>query len=176
MLTEKDLLGLLSKSEVTVYEYIKAMCEQNNGKLKQSMSDIGESLGGLSEATVHRTVRKLRKEGIIGINSSVEKAEPNEIVYYGIPDPDQQVNQILDTIKQLNGMSERFETILAAKDRTIEQSKRDKELMLEQIDRLELEIERLRGGHPFDPARIISYESLEDGTTAYLVRDDLPEQ
>lgn len=172
MMTEKTILEMLSKGEVSVYEYIKLQCQSDGGSLKKSMADIGHELD-LSEATVHRAVRKLRKQGIIGVISSMEKAEPNEIVYYGIPDPDKQVGDIFTMIQELSTSAKRFETILEAKDRTIDQLKRDKELLYEQIDRLEMEIKR---GAPWSKDRIISSQSLEDGTTAYIVRDVEPEQ
>jgi DNA-binding PadR family transcriptional regulator len=166
-MTEKSILEMLSKSEITVYEYIKKQSELLKGSLRESMATIGENIS-LSEATVHRAIRKLRKEGVIGIVSSMEKAEPNEIVYFGIPDPDKQVGDIFTMIQELSSSAKRFETILLAKDRQIEQLKRDKELLYEHIDRLELELKKSR---PFEPSQLISTQPLDDGTTAYIVRN-----
>jgi DNA-binding MurR/RpiR family transcriptional regulator len=167
MLTEKNVLDKLSKSELSVYEYIKEQCQANGGTLKESMSDIGSKVDS-SEATVHRAVSKLRKDGVIGIESSMEKAEPNTIIYFGVPDPMKEVGNIFGMIQELSANAKRFEAILMAKDREIEQHRRDKDLLYEQIDRLEQE---LRNPAPFDTARILSSQSLDDGTTAYIIRD-----
>jgi DNA-binding Lrp family transcriptional regulator len=169
MLTEEKMLEILSKSETTVYSYIKQECEKA-GNLKKSMKDIGDVLD-LSEATVHRAVRKLRKQGVIGIIPSMEKAESNEIVYYGIPDADQQVNEIFQMIGTLNANANRFESILKAKDIENDQLKRDKELLYERIDQLELELKAAREQNSgFDMSKVISSQPLDDGTTAYIVK------
>lgn len=170
MLTEDKVLENLSKSESTVYSYIKQECEAKGGSLKQSMKDIGDALG-LSEATVHRAVRKLRKQGVIGIIPSMEKAESNEIVYYGIPDPEQQVNDIFKMIGNLNANANRFESILKAKDQEIERYKRDKEKLYERIDQLEVELKQARVGKTgIDFSKVISSQPLDDETTAYIIK------
>jgi DNA-binding Lrp family transcriptional regulator len=169
-LTEDKIMEMLSKSEVVVYEYIKSECSRNNGSLKQSMDKIGEHLS-LSEATVHRAVRKLRKQGIIGIVPSMEKAESNEIVYYGIPDPDKQVHDIFKMIGELSNNANRFEMILKAKEQQIEQLMRDKELLYERIDQVEAENKQLlmlKTG--FDASKIVSSQPLDDGTIAYIIK------
>lgn len=170
MLTENKMSEILSKSENTVYSYIKKECLEKDGTLKKSMKDIGDVLG-LSEATVHRAVRKLRKQGVIGIIPSMEKAESNEIVYYGIPDPEKQVNDIFKMIGELNSNANRFESILKAKDQENEQLKRDKELLYERIDQLELELKQARAENSgIDYSKVISSQPLDDGTTAYIVK------
>lgn len=167
MLTEKSVIELLSNSEVTVYHYIKEKCESNDGALKQSMSAIGKSLG-VSEATVHRAVRKLKKQGVIGIVPSSEKAESNEIIYYGLPDADKQVGDIFKMIGELSSSANRFEAILKTKDDIIDQLKRDKEDLYEKIDFLE---QQAKNGSGFDQSKIISSQPLGDGTTAYIVKN-----
>lgn len=171
MLTEDQVLEMLSKSEVTVYEYIKNESEKNDGSLKESMKEIGNHLD-LSEATVHRAIRKLRKQGIIGIVPSVEKAESNEIIYYGIPDPEQQVGDIFKMIGELSSASNRFEAILASKEQQVDQLKRDKEMLHERIEELEVELKKQYTANTgFNPDKIISSQSLGDGTTAYIVKN-----
>lgn len=172
MMTEKSLLEMLSKSEQTVYKYIKEQCELLGGSLKEPFSSIGKRLD-MSQATVHRAVKKLRQQGIIGVVSSEDKTEANEIIFYGIPAPDKQVGDIFSMIQQLSDSAKRFEKILESKDMTISALKRDKELLYERIDRLEVDARR---GAPFDPDRIVSSQSLEDGTTAYIVRDIEPDE
>lgn len=167
MATEQSILGTLSKSELSVYEYIKGNCQSNDGTLKESMADIGSKVD-VSEATVHRAVSKLRKQGVIGIESSMEKAEPNKIIYFGIPDPEKEVGDFFSMIQEISANANRFKAILEAKEREIRQHQMDKDRLYEMIDRYEQE---LRQQTPFDPARILSSQSLEDGTTAYIVRD-----
>jgi DNA-binding MurR/RpiR family transcriptional regulator len=170
IMTENQLAEMLSKSENTVYQYIKEKSELNNGSLKESMAQMGENLD-VSEATVHRAIRKLRKEGIIGVVPSVEKAESNEIVYYGIPDAEKQVGDIFKMIGELSSSSNRFQAILKNKDQAIEQLQRDKERLYETIDKLERQLkdaESAKSG--FDQSRILSSKKLDDGTTAYIVK------
>ena len=167
MLTEKNITDLLSQSEANVYHYIKDKCEANDGSLKQSMKVIGKHLG-LSEATVHRAVRKLKKQGVIGIVPSSEKADSNEIIYYGLPDANKQVGDIFKMIGELSSSANRFEAILKSKDDIIDQLKRDKEDLYEKIDRLETQ---LKHGSGFDENKIISSQPLGDGTTAYIVKN-----
>lgn len=171
MLTEEKVTELLSKSENEVYEYIKRASQSQGGKLKESMKDIGGHLS-LSEATVHRAIRKLRKNGVIGIVPSMEKAESNEIVYYGIPDPHQQLTDMFKMIGELSSSSNRFQSVLQAKETENEQLMRDKEMLYERIDQLEMELRQLRAEKTgFDKERIISSQSLDDGTTAYIVKN-----
>ncbi|WP_067923929.1 hypothetical protein [Alicyclobacillus shizuokensis] len=120
MSSESVILELLSAGEQKVYEFLK-----RHKRLKMSMEDIGKAIGEetgekVSEATVHRAVRKLYKEGIIGIIASKEKADPNEIIYYGIPDAEQEVNHIIDMVNMLNQHTSRFQQILAKKEQEVE--------------------------------------------------------
>lgn len=172
MLTEDKILEMLSKSERTVYEFIKTETELHDGSIKESMKDIGNRLG-LSEATVHRAVRKLRKQGIIGIVPSMEKAESNEIIYYGLPNPDKQVNDIFKMIGELNSSANRFEAILQSKDQQIEQLHREKDMLYQRIDQLQLELKQkeLAEKTGLHSNKIISSQKLDDGTTAYIVKD-----
>lgn len=171
VLTEETILEMLSKSEATVYEYIKERAIANGDSLKQSMKDIGDELS-LSEATVHRSIRKLRKQGIIGIVPSMEKAESNEIIYYGAPDPDKQVSEIFQMIGELSSSANRFETILQSKDQRIDSLMRDQDLLYERIDQLELELSKSRAENSgLDMDSIISSQPLGDGTTAYIIKN-----
>ena len=167
LMTEEKILEMLSKSENTVYEYIKDQC-RNGDTLKESMKNIGDKLG-LSEATVHRAVRKLRKQGIIGIVPSMEKAESNEILYYGIPDPDKQVGDIFKMIGELSSSANRFETILKTKNQTIETLTLEKQTLYRQIDQLKVELKKARAAE-FNKDNIVSSQPLDDGTTAYIVK------
>lgn len=168
--TEEDILELLSKSERTVYMYIKEKAEKGVRIIKESMKEIGDKLG-VSEATVHRSLRKLRKQGVIGIIPSAEKSESNEIVYYGIPDPLKQAHDIFEMIHQLNLNAKRFEEILKMKDNKISQLMRDKETLYARIDELEQELALLRAqSKGFDGYNIVSSQPLDDGTIAVILR------
>jgi len=170
MLTEEQVLEILSQSEIQVYQYIKEQTERKEGPIREPMKQIGEKLG-LSEATVHRAVKKLRKQGVIGIVPSVEKSESNEIVYYGIPDPDKQVHEIFKMIDELSSSANRFETILKTKEAQIEQLKRDKELLYQKIDQLEEELRKAHAAQAgLDPRKIVVSQPLDDGTVAYIVK------
>lgn len=167
MMTEKSLLEMLSKSEVSVYEYIRDKSELGGGSMKEPFSKIAEALN-VSNATVHRAVKKLRQQAIIGVVSSEDKTEASELIFYGIPEPEKQVGDIFNMIQSLSESSKRFENILQAKDKQVEEMSHENALLKERINELEQE---LRRGAPFDPERIISSQSLDDGTTAYIVRD-----
>ncbi|MEB2276970.1 winged helix-turn-helix transcriptional regulator [Bacillus sp. ILBB4] len=168
MMTEQNVLEMLSKSEAHVYTYIKEESQKHGGAIKESMKQIGERLGS-SEATVHRAISKLRKQGIIGIVPSMDKAESNEIVYYGIPDPKQQVGDIFKMISELNSSKNRFEAILESKDQQLEQQAREKELLYTRIGELE---EKLKALQQFDKGEVISSRDLGNGTTAYIIKNN----
>lgn len=179
MLTEEKVIEMLSKSEVMIYEYIKKQAEANGGSMKESMKDIGkDSMGDgrvLSEATVHRAIRKLRKQGIIGIVPSVEKAEANEIVYFGVPEPDKQATDIFKMIGELSSSANRFEAILKAKETENDQLMRDKEILYERIDQLEMKLKQVQESDDvivFSKTQIVSSQLLEDGITAYIVKTE----
>lgn len=172
MLNEQRVLETLSKSEVAVYDYLKEESSKRGGSVKESMKYIGEILQ-TSEATVHRAIRKLRKQGIIGIVPSMEKAESNEIIFYGIPDEKEQVNDIFKMVGQLSSNVNRFEEILKGKERKIEQLNREKELLYEEIDKLRMELKQKEQTHAysFEFGDIISSQELDDGTTAYIIQN-----
>lgn len=174
---------LLSKGEQTVYEYIRTQA-QERGSIKESMSVMADKLG-TSEATVHRAIRKLYKEGIIGIVPSKEKAESNEILFYGFPDEEQQVDEILEMVTRLNMNVNRFQTILAKKDQELEQLKRDKKAAYKQIDDLREQLKQLdqtittqqqtietlqTGGELFSQGKVVSSTPLGDGKFALIVQ------
>ena len=173
MLAEEQVLEMLSKSEITVYEYIKQESQKRRGSIKESMKQIGDKLG-LSEATVHRAIRKLRKQGVIAIVPSMEKAESNEIVYYGIPDPEKQVHDIFKMIGELSSSANRFEAILKSKDEQIERLELEKELLYQRINQLEIELKKVKAGKllGLDESKIISVQPLDDGTVAYIIKTD----
>lgn len=168
MMTEENVLEMLSKSEAHVYTYIKEESQKHGGTIKESMKQIGERLGS-SEATVHRAISKLRKQGIIGIVPSMDKAESNEIVYYGLPDPQQQVGDIFKMINELNSSANRFEAILESKDKQLQQQARDKDLLYARIGELEEQIKALQ---QFSQGEVISSRNLGDGTTAYIIKNN----
>ena len=120
-MTDNTFLQQLSKSEIMVFEYIKEQTKEGHN-LKSSMKKIGEQLN-VSEATVHRAIRKLRQNEIIGIVPSQEKAESNEIIFYGLPDSEKEADEIFDMVSSLNCRVSRFKALIEKKrfaDRTIE--------------------------------------------------------
>lgn len=164
-LSENSVLEMLSESEKAVFHYIKEEAQKGNSRIQESMRRIGEKLD-LSEATVHRAVRKLRKQGVIGIVPSIEKAESNVLVYFGVPDPDKQAQDIFKMISQLSSNANRFETMLESKNQEIEQLKRDKAALYDEIAGLK---ERLKLGN-IEESKVISSQPLGDGTVAYIIQ------
>ncbi|MCY9186522.1 winged helix-turn-helix transcriptional regulator [Bacillus halotolerans] len=141
MFSEEKVLASLSENETRVYDYIKTKAESNDNRtLKESMRKISGQLG-ISEATVHRAVQKLRTNGVIEIVPSREKTESNEIVFYGIPEPDEQVSDIFKMVGSLSSGVKRFETILSNlseenKRLTDENNKLKKELNIDNNHKL----------------------------------------
>jgi DNA-binding Lrp family transcriptional regulator len=178
------LLDMLSKSEQKVLQYIQESCNDNNGSIKISMDKMGEAIG-VSEATVHRAVRKLKSNGVIGIVPSEEKQEPNEIVYYGETDAEEDVDDIFQLYSKLSSSVNKFQNSLAVKNREILQlSAANKELdekltsitneltqKDELIKNLQNTITQYEKGNPiFAESKIINIVELEDGTTALIFK------
>ncbi len=169
-LTEDSILEMLSKSELIVYNYIKKK-SQNGDSIKESMKQIGDTLD-VSEATVHRAIRKLRKQGVIGIIPSVEKFESNEIIFYGVPDPKEQISEIFSMIGELSSSADRFEAVLKTKDESIDKLTRENEVLQERIEELEAKLAGVIAQNAgIDESKIISSQPLSDGTTAYIVKN-----
>lgn len=168
MLTEQSILEELSKSERLVYYYIKEKASQNDNQIQESMDSIGDAVG-VSEATVHRTIRKLKKEGVIGILPTPEKSDANIIKFFGIPDPKKQVTEIFDMISSLNLNAKRFENILEQKDQEIEKLKQE-------IDTLYKEIEKYKkmlassSNISFDGGEVVKSEPLGNNLYALIVK------
>lgn len=171
MFTEEKVLASLSENEEKVYNYIKTKAESNaDNSLKESMRKISGQLG-ISEATVHRAVQKLRTNGVIEIVPSREKTESNEIVFYGIPEPEEQVGDIFKMAGLLNSGVKRFETIL---QNLTEENKRlgneNKELH-ERISQLQAELKKAPAAQAgIDTTKIIQTQPLKDGTIVYIVK------
>jgi predicted transcriptional regulator len=199
---EELIIGqLLSQTEQLVYRYLKD--ESKNGPIKQSMKNMAKSVldryndeiqarpsasgpeKTLSEATVHRAIRKMNKEGIIGIVPSQEKAESNEIVFYGLPDEERQVDELMDLGNRLHQSLNRFQSLLLRKDQELEQVKRDRQELYKEIDALAASNTQLQqtnahlnamlqqylAGHDvFGNRKIIEAEELPDGTMAVVLQ------
>lgn len=181
----KKFLEQLSKSEKKVHDYIYEKTKET-GRMSESMSAIGKAIG-VSEATVHRSVRQLRKTGVIGIIPSQEKTESNEIIYYGEPDEEKQVQEIIDLAAQLNSDISRFEQLLNVKDETIKSMEKERELLIKQLKRQQKEllnykklikefqkiIASYEKGHPvFKKENIIGYTDLDDGNAALIFKKE----
>lgn len=172
MMNHEEVLSMLTENEKKIFEYIKKTASEHGGSVKASMSKMGEATG-VSEATAHRAVRKLRSSGIIGIVPSLEKAESNEIVYYGSSVDDSQ--QILDIIAQAGKLASgvnRLESVLKAKEESLERAERRNSELQSKVDQLEQELALLRAKQSgIDSSKIVSSQPLGDGTTAYIVKD-----
>jgi DNA-binding Lrp family transcriptional regulator len=173
MMNIDEVLSMLTENEKKIFNYIKATAGKQGGSVKASMSKMGEATG-LSEATAHRAIKKLRKLGIIGIVPSLEKAESNEIVYYGSSVDESQ--QIMDIMKQagqltISGLN-RLESVLKGKEESLEKVQREKAQLEQQIEKLQKELAAVRAQQSgIDSNKIISSQPLGDGTTAYIVKD-----
>lgn len=132
--------NFLSKSEHKVHDYIQK--KSSKGSVKESMEQIAEHLG-ISNATVHRAIRKLKEEGIISVVPTSEKTEANEIFYHGYPDPKDQVKEIMKLVNRLNLSAKRFQTMLEKKDAEIELLKKEKRMLYEEIDMLNQKIREM---------------------------------
>jgi predicted transcriptional regulator len=116
---EQTLLLELTKSELAVYDYIKQEAEKREDRtISLGTREIGRHID-LSEATVQRAIKKLQKHGVIGIIPAPERGKPNSIVYYGIPDETQEVEDIFGMVSQLNSSVNRFRHILESKNSEI---------------------------------------------------------
>lgn len=208
-MSENYIENLLSKNEQLVYEYIKEQAKEQ-GSMRESMDSIADSIleryaeriperrvsvagGGasgstqktFSVATVHRAINKLKKEGIIQINQSNDNSAPNQIIFYGLPNEDQQVSDIMEMANKLNLSVKRFETVLVNKDTQIHQLQLEKKQLFKELDgkneelrRLTLLVESLqkdldkalKGENPFGEGTIIGTTDLGDNTKAYIVK------
>ncbi|ACK98733.1 MULTISPECIES: helix-turn-helix domain-containing protein [Bacillus] len=172
MMNIDEVLSMLTENEKKIFNYIKATAGKQGGSVKASMSKMGEATG-LSEATAHRAIKKLRKLGIIGIVPSLEKAESNEIVYYGSSvDESQQIMDIMKQAGQLTSGLNRLESVLKGKEESLEKVQREKAQLEQQIEKLQKELAAVRAQQSgIDSNKIISSQPLGDGTTAYIVKD-----
>ncbi|CUB54071.1 LexA repressor [Bacillus subtilis] len=172
MMNHDEVLSMLTENEKKIFNYIKETASEQGGSVKASMSKMGEATG-LSEATAHRAVKKLRKLGIIGIVPSLEKAESNEIVYYGSSvDESQQIMDIMKQAGQLTSGLNRLESVLKTKEESLEKIQREKAELEQKVQALQQELATVRAQQSgIDSSKIISSQSLGDGTTAYIVKD-----
>ncbi|CDQ41903.1 Lrp/AsnC family transcriptional regulator [Virgibacillus salexigens] len=185
MAEKEAFLKNLSKSELKVHDYIKEKSAQSDGRFQQSMSKIGDALG-ISEATVHRAVRRLKKDGIIGIIPSQEKAESNHIVYYGVPDEEEQVNTIISMASDLSSSINRFQTLMEVKDQTIRTMEKERDRLIKQVEEQQTELENYKqvaekmtqivasyekGMPVFSDSKIIGYTELDDGSSALIFKE-----
>jgi len=190
---------LLSQGEQLVYRYLKE--ESKKGTIRESMKDMAQNIlhryydeipsrnkgieeeKTFSEATVHRAIRKMYAEGILVIVPSKEKSESNEIIFYGIPDEDTQVNEIINLGEKLAQSLSRMQRILLRKDQEIEQVKREREQLYMQLDELRREKENLLKKNQMlnkllqehlsgadISGKIIETETLPDGTIAIILQ------
>ncbi|MGF9715245.1 hypothetical protein [Paenibacillus naphthalenovorans] len=151
---EYYLRNCLSQGEQLVYHYLKEEAARNGGFIKQSMKQIGNEVferyrdqikyqlpptradKPFSEATVHRAIRKLSLEGIVGIVPSTDKAECNTIRFYGHPQADELIGELVNLVDQLNQQMQRFQSVMNRKNREIERMKRDCEYLHQEVNEL----------------------------------------
>ncbi|MCD7911037.1 winged helix-turn-helix transcriptional regulator [Bacillus velezensis] len=171
MLSKEKVLASLSENEKRVFNYIEAKTERDaDRKLKESMRQISGQLG-ISEATVHRAVQKLRTNGVIQIVPSREKTESNEIVFYGFPAPEEQVGDIFKMVGSLNSGIQRFETILNNLSKENERLEKENKELNELVDQLKAELNKAPAAQAgIDTTKIIQTQPLKDGTIAYIVK------
>lgn len=182
MITEEKLISdILTKTEVKIYNYIKAETGEVGKKLKESRLSIAQQLD-TSDVSVHRTLKKLKEYNVISIIPSSDKVEPDQIVYEGFSDEkneQEQLDDIFSMVNQLNSHVTRFENLLDTKQKTIDKLEIQLSRKLKEVDELTKNIDHLNQQiatlqlqkNGLDPERIISSQSLGDGTTAYIIKD-----
>lgn len=74
-------MSIRKRTQDDVVDYIKNHSSED-GKLTESLMDIANQLG-YSNATIHRTLKNLEKDGIVDIIPSEHPTKPNTIVYQG---------------------------------------------------------------------------------------------
>lgn len=165
-----NLFENLTEKEKLMYRYIEDETDQGKIQLEQSYDQIGEALN-ISGATVHRAIHKLRKLGILGVIPSTNKYESNKLNFYGIPNEEEQIDDIIQMVKTLNLNAERFQSVLHSKDEEITALRKENDDIFERHQLLLEEMDILRKAVKFDPEKIISSQALGDGTIAYLVKE-----
>lgn len=181
---EQTLLLELTKSELMVYEYLKERAgTTGDNKILESNRDIGSKID-LSEATVHRALRKLKKLGVISIIPSEGRAQPNTIVFHGIPDETEEIDDIFNMVSQLNSSVNRFQHVLSAKNNEIMKLQNELHEAYERIQQLQEMLEKSHGiiqalqqfliskseDNELKNVQIEEVESKEDGSIVLVVR------
>lgn len=195
----------LSNSEGLVYLYLKEVSSKG-GPIKQSMKQIAMDIlekyhqqivsrsskcdeaqleKTFSEATVHRAVRKLLLEGIINVIPCVEKSESNIIIFYGLPEEMDIIEELVCLAEELNQQMHRFRAVLNRKNREMELLRRDRQHLFDEIDELMKSYEDLCNSNKtlndllrsissnceyFRSGDIVTATKLEDGTIALILK------
>lgn len=111
----------MSKRKMTqdiVVDYLKTFSQ--NGKLKESLIDIADKLG-YSNATIHRTLKRLEEDGLVKIIPSEAPREPNTIVYLGeIKEAQDIVLQGEQLMAKLQSLTQEVEEYLKESSRVID--------------------------------------------------------
>jgi len=138
-----------------------------------------------SEATVHRAVRKLLLEGVISIIPSNEKTESNMIVFYGLPDETNIIEDLASLAEELNLQMHRFRAVMSRKNRELELLRRDRQHLYDEVDGLVKNYEELSNSnktlndllHSSSPndeylrmGKIVTATKLEDGSIALILK------
>jgi Fe2+ or Zn2+ uptake regulation protein len=181
---KQALLLELTKSELAVYEYLKERAETTgSNEILESNRDIGKKIN-LSEATVHRALRKLKKLGVVGIVPSEGRAQPNTIVFHGIPDESEEIDDIFSMVSQLNSSVNRFQHILTTKNSEIIKLQNELNEAYQHIQELKEMLEKSheviqtlqqlliseQGHGELKNVQIEGVENREDGSIALIVR------
>lgn len=99
------------ETQQKIAEYIKIYSQ--DGKLTQSLMDIGEVLG-YSNATIHRGLQALEEKGLIEITPSEKRTQPSTIFYKGTKtDVDEFMTQGVQLVKEVQELSDRLQDFLA---------------------------------------------------------------
>jgi DNA-binding PadR family transcriptional regulator len=204
---ESFIEKLLTKGEYLVYQYIKEEAEKH-GSVKQSLSDMANAIleryydliptrkrkladgseveeKGMSEGTVHRAIQKLKREGLIVVRPSEDKIEPNEIFFYGLPDEEEQVADLVEMATKLHLSVTRFQAILSSKEAEIEKLKASADQLYSELNiknevirrqeeliaQLQKEIQQLASeDSPLKKGVLIGTKELGHDTIAFLVK------
>lgn len=156
---ERTLMEDLTKNEKKIYFYLK---EKNEKSIKESFEFI-QSQTETSSPTVHRAIKKLQSLGIISVVPSSKRSTPNEIIFHGMPDEEQEVDDIFKMVSFLNTNVNRFKTIIDQKTHEIEE-------LQEQIQLLKKENEFLKEKDNNFNEKLVRIVDIDEQTKAYVVK------
>lgn len=109
-----------------VADYIKMYSDK--GVLTKSLMDIAEDLG-YSNATIHRAIKQMEKDGLVEIIPSDTPRKPNTIVYQG------EIKEAVDILQKGELLLRRMHLLIADVEQYVDEASRIIEYHAETIDK-----------------------------------------